>query len=84
MSAVLPWVVMRPTTAEVRDPWTPSIRLSAPALASDTRTALAREWKHANGKCIYVRHTLEVYRIRHSLVLFLTCCCSEIVSTWQQ
>lgn len=54
---------MWPTTAEVRDPWTPSIRLSAPAMASDTHKTSAREWKHATGKCINVRETLEPYKI---------------------
>ena len=68
------WVVMWPTTAEVRDPWTPSIRLSAPALASDTHKTSARDWKHATGKCINVRETLEPYKIicRH-FVQHLTC-----------
>lgn len=54
---------MWPTTAEVRDPWTPSIRLSAPALASDTHKTPAKEWRHATGKCINVRQTLEPYKI---------------------
>lgn len=58
-------VEMRPTTADVRDPWTLSIRLSAVALASDAHTlthshtsASAREWKHTTGKRINVTGTL--------------------------
>lgn len=63
LASAVHWVVMWPTTAEVRDPWTSSIRLSAPTLASDTHKTSAREWKHATGKCINVRETPESYKI---------------------
>lgn len=64
-SSVVHWVVVCPTTAEVHDPWTPFIRLSAPAMASDTHRASAREWKHTTGKCINVREMLEPYKMKH-------------------
>lgn len=74
LAGAVQWVVMWPTTAEIHDPWTPSIRLSAPALASDTHRTSAREWKHATGKCINVRKTLEPYKIICShFVQHLTC-----------
>lgn len=80
-SSVVHWVVVCPTTAEVHDPWTPFIRLSAPAMASDTHKTSASEWKHATGKCINVREMLEPYKIisvhfvQHLTCMLCNCVC---------
>lgn len=61
-ASVVHRVSVWPTTAEVGDPWTPSIRLSAPALASAHTEPSAREWKHATGNCSNVSETAEPYK----------------------